>query len=438
MATRGTIRGYWWLAALGLGCGTARPPVPSAPAADRATPITVAKPTRETLARHIQQPGHVEAFESTPVFANVTGYVEEVGVDVGDKVTKGQLLARLVVPELEEELKQKEAARAEAQAEAQNAIALAEVAKASLATALAQERETQAALEHHEAARARTEAEHRRVKDLAAQSAVTLSLVDETSATLRSAQASEREAKAKIESAQAAVLQARAQIERAKAGIAVAQARAQLAEADRRRVEALVQYTRIVAPFDGVVTKRNVHTGHLVAAGRGGGDPLFVVDRADRVRVMLDVAELEAGAVQPGATATVRLPALGNDPADAKLTRTAWSLDNSSRTLRAEIDLANPEGRYRPGMYAHVTIVGSEKPDALVLPRKALLVEAGKAHVFVIESGKAVKRPITIGATVEEKVEILSGLDGTEEVATSNLAALTDGRAVTVTPAWSP
>jgi hypothetical protein len=159
----------------------------------------------------------------------------------------------------------------------------------------------------------------------------------------------------------------RASLDRARSDVVAAEAGISVARSDARRAEALLGYTRIVAPFDGVVTRRNVDAGHLTVPG-GQGEPLFIVARSDLVTVTVGVPELFAAAVDPGDSARVRLQAIPGRTFEGKVTRTAYALDTKSRTLRVEIDLPNPVGKLHPGLYAYATIILDEHRDALTLP----------------------------------------------------------------------
>ena len=290
--------------------------------------------------------------------------MRSLAVDIGDKVKKGQVLAELDVPEVEAELQQKRALVEQAEADRKQAEAAVRVAEAAVASAKAKGTEVQAGIRRTEADVARWQAEFGRIEQLVRESAVTRSLLDETRSKQSAAQAARDEVRAQVTSAEAAQVQAVAEADKARADVVSAAARVEVAKAEVRRVEAMVRYTKIEAPFDGVVTRRNFDTGHLTMPG-ASGDPLFVVARSDVVTVSVGVPEADAPLVGVGDAAEVRLQVLDGRTFEGKVTRTSWSLDPATRTLRAEIDLPNTDDALLPGLYAYATIIGEEHADAL-------------------------------------------------------------------------
>lgn len=419
------------------GCenGTAAVPEPSGSASKAAEssgppePVLVGQPVRKTLILNTTQPARIEAFESTPLFAKVSGYVEEVLVDIGDRVEKGQELVRLSVPELEDDRRQREALVAQAKAELKQAQAAQTATEAALVS-------SQAAIEQAKAGTARSEAEYERwraesarLDSLAAAGSVTQKVADETRNQLRSADAARQEVAATVRAAEAAANQAQADIEKAKADVVAAEARLAVAEANLARSDTMLRYTRIVSPFAGVITERRIDTGHFVAQ-EGNDRPLLSVDSRDRVRVFLNIPEMEATKVDVGDPATVRIQALEGTEAKGEVTRTAWALDHLNRSLRTEVDLANPEGQFRPGMYATVMIELAQRENVLALPVAAILRSSEGTYCFVVQDGKAIRTPITLGLRVGGEFEILAGLSGDEKVALTKADSLQDGQAV--------
>jgi HlyD family secretion protein len=395
-------------------------------------PVTVAKPERRTLRRTTVQPGHIQAFEEAPLFAKVSGYVEKVESDIGDRVKAGQLLAKLSAPEMEEELSQKEALVAQAKADRVQAEAGVRAAEAAARTSQAKVVEAQAAAKRAEADVDRFRSELSRIQALGRDKVVQEKVVDEAQSQFRSAEAAREESAAKIESARAGLLESEARLAKAQADVGAAVARVAVAEADYRRMRALLDYTKIIAPFDGVVSQRNVHPGHFT--GGAGKEPLLVVVRTDPVRIFVNVPERDAVLVDPGARAVVRIEALGNREFQGTVARSSWALDSIARTLRAEIDIPNPEGKLRPGMYASAVIVLEEHPGALTVPASAV-VKQGGPFSYVVSGGKAVRKPITLGLEEGGRVEVSSGLTGDEDVVQANPAALQDDQAVQAAPA---
>lgn len=394
--------------------------------------VQVTKPTRKTLHLETVQPGWIEAFEQAPLVAKLAGYVEKIHADIGDRVEKGKPLAELKIPELVEEGRQKEAQVEQAKASIVQAAAALRSAEASKSTAQARIREAEAGGIRARGNFEKAKAEHSRLTELANSGSISRRLVDEALDALRAAEASMAEVEAKAESARAALAEAAAAIEQAKADQQVAQARLQAAEADLSRTKALLQYTTITMPFTGVVTERNVDRGHFVQpAGAAGAKPLFVVARLDTVRVFADVPETYASMVDPGDKAEIRVQALSDRKIEGSVTRTSWAL-NANRTLRAELDLPNADGRLRPGMYATARIVAAERADVLSLPQTAVVRNGEQAFCCLVDQGKIKRMPIVLGLQTPEDVEVLSGLNGEEMVVAQRAESLQEGQSVEV------
>ncbi len=416
----------------------------------RVTPI---KATRKTLVRLTEQPGQIEAFEETAIHAKLAGFVKKVHVDIGDQVTgpsrastdqpeqPGQILAELEMPELEAELKQKQALVAQAAAEVTQSEAGIKVAMSAKTSAEALVAEARASIERADAMYERWKSEFERVRELVAKQAVAQKVADETEQQFKAADAARREIAAKIKSAQAKLSESAANIEKADADLVAAQSKLKVAEADEQKTRALLSYATLRAPFDGVITERHLDTGHLVQPSGTTGKPLFVVVRADTVRVFLDVPEADAGFIAAGRPAKIKVPALSKT-FEGPVTRTSWTLQSASRTLRTEIDIPNPDGKLRPGMYATAEIEIARRVDVLSLPKSAIGKQETGPFVLKIADNKIVKLPIKTGITAVTHtgtdIEILSGLTGDELLIGANLAAYKDGQAVEVIVAKSP
>jgi RND family efflux transporter MFP subunit len=393
--------------------------------------VTTVVPERGTIRLTTSEPGQIEAFETTAIHAKVAGYVESLAVDIGDPIKAGQVLAELDVPELVAELEQERAMVEQARAEQRQAESAVEVAQAAVASAEAKVTEVQAATRRTDADAARWQAEFNRIDQLVRERAITDTLRDETRSKLESAQAGRDEVAAQVRSAEAGLAQAGAGLDKARSDVAAAAARVAVAEANARRAEAMSGYTKLLAPYDGVVTRRHVDTGHLTVPG-GASDPLFDVARIDRVRVAVGVPEASAPLVDVGDQAEVRLQALDQRIFQGRVARISWALDQQTRTLRAEVDLENPEGTLRPGLYAYATIVAEEHPDVLTVPATAIVREEGRAYCVVVEGDRARRREVGLGLSDGTKVEVVSGLEGGEAVVSKNAAALADGQTVRI------
>jgi RND family efflux transporter MFP subunit len=421
------------------------PPASSAPSEDLMR-ARVVHPVRKAIVQRVEQPGQIEAYAQTPVFAKAPGFVRRVLVDIGDHVYgpkfdkdgklihSPQVLAELWAPEIEEEWKQKQASVAQAVAEIAQAKAEIKVAEAGRATAESAVAQARAASRREESAVKRWQLQFERIRGLAGTNSVEAKLVDETQEQLRTAQAGLQASEAVETGAQAKLLESMARIEKAKADHQTAESHRRVAEANEAHAKALRDYLTITAPFDGIVTARNIDPGHLTHPGRTPADtPLFVVIDADVVRIFVDVPEKAAIRIQPGQEATIRVPSLAGQEFKGHVARTAWALAAGTRTLRTEIDVPNADGRLRPGMYAQATLAISGETNSLVLPALSVAGRGNQAFCLAVDdAGKVRKIPLKVGADGDGEVEILSGLSGGENIISANPNAYRVGQRVAV------
>jgi len=390
--------------------------------------VSVVKPQRKNLERRSDQPGEIMPLEETPIYAKIAGYVQSVNVDIGDRIKKEQPLVILSVPEVMEELRQKDALVVQADAQIEQAKAAAKVAEAAIESAQANVAAAQAAITRTTAALERWKSESSRIDELAERSAVNRKVADETLEQFRVAQGAKQEAEAQVASARAAAREAESKVTAAKADVVAAEARLVVAKADRDRVKALTDYATIKAPYDGAVTQRLVHTGHFVQPATNGRDqPLLVVQHSDVVRVVVYVPESDAGYTKPGAPATIRVQSL-NKPLTGAVKRVASALDTATRTLRTEVELDNSAGQLSPGMYAYVSVLVAERKDALVVPATAVLTEQGKSYCLTVADGQIVRTPIEVGLRAGGNVEVTSGLTGEEQIVPKSQSGLHEGQ----------
>jgi HlyD family secretion protein len=217
---------------------------------------------------------------------------------------------------------------------------------------------------------------------------------------------------------------AEAAVAKAQADVSVAEARLEVAKADRDRVQTLLQYTKVRAPFDGVVTRRNTNTDNFVQPGDANkGEPLFVVEKVDPVRVFVNVQEMEAVWVRDGDTALIRPQSFQGQQFQGRVTRTSGMLNPQNRTLRTEIDLSNAEGKLLPGMYVTVTIIAEHK-NVWVLPATAVVTQGDQSFCYRFENGKAVQTPLRIGIRNDQLAEVVKR--GTDSARANEAASWTD------------
>jgi HlyD family secretion protein len=410
--------------------------------------VAVVRPERKTIQRIVQQPAEVRPYEETPLYGRVAGYVGNIRVDIGDRIRGpradakqkedqlGQVLAELSIPEVEDDVRQKAALVAQAEAAVEQAHAAIRLAEATLVTSQAMVAQTNAGIKRCEAEYQKRQSELQRFIALVASGAVTEKLVDEAREHFQAADADRQEAEAKKKSAEAAVAESEAALQKAKADLVAAKAHAQVAAADHAQAETMLSYGTLRAPYDGIVTRRNVHTGYLVQPGPHG-EPLLMLMRTDILRVVVDVPEKDAALVKPGDKLSIRIPATAGETVSGQITRTAGALDRTTRTLRVEADVPNANDRLRPGMYAYASILTAEHPNARVLPASAVLSEKTRQYCSCVVDGKVVHKEITTGLGDKDEVEITAGLEGNEAVIRVNSTAFVEGQAVDAKP-YSP
>ena len=392
---------------------------------------------KKTLVRTMEQPGQIVPLETTPLMAKIAGYVKEVKKDIGDVVKSGETLAVIAAPELFDEVKQKEAALKQAESGIAQAQAGVKVAESTVVKARALEAELQAGIDRASADQKRWSSEYERMKELSGQGSVTTKLLDETENKLAAAGAATAEARAKFRSASANIVEAEARVTQARADLEAAESQKLVAAAARDAAVQMTDYLTIVAPYAGMVTARNIDTGHFVApAASGAAKPLFVVVRADKVRIVVGVPEGDAQFANAGDKAVIRVFALGDRMISegVQVTRTALTLDHDSGTLRTEIDLDNAAGELRPGLYVNVAIELERRAGVIAVPTTALFMKDGKPAVVVIGDGKAEIRRVTKGLTAGTEVEILpssvpgEGVREGEIVVAKNAATIAAGQ----------
>jgi HlyD family secretion protein len=409
----------------------AQPKAAAPPAGGAALEVVMAgKPTRKTLTLTTTQPARVEALEQTPVHSKLAAYVGEVLVDYGDQVKKDQPLLKLVAPELDADLVQKQALLEQARAGLLQAEAGSKAAEAAITTATAKAVQAEAGIDRAHSDVARWRSEFSRLGQLATSGSVNRQIVDETQQKLGAAEASLKDATAAIDAAKALVAQAQAEAAKAASDVTAAKAHIRVAQANLARSEAEHSYLTMRAPFDGIVTLRRVDLGHFVQPAASGSAPLLVVVRSDKMRVFVAVPESEAAYVDVGDPVTIESPTLGGAELKGKVTRTSAALDTVNRSLETIIDLDNSDGRLRSGLYATAKITLQEQANALTLPAAAVVRQGKEAHCYRLISGKAAKTPIQLGIKVADEFEVTSGISDNDTVILNKAASLKDGQAV--------
>ena len=211
----------------------------------------------------------------------------------------------------------------------------------------------------------------------------------------------------------------------------------EIAQAKLQRTQTLLRYARISAPFSGIITARFMDPGAFIPAATSGSTPqsAAIVRLMDfsRVRVQVFAPEAESQFIKNGTPVLVTVEELPGKMFKGSVTRFAYALDEATKTMLTEIELPNPAGELRPGMYAGVQLEVERKRDALLVPVKALLVEKAGASVFTVADGKAKKTTVQTGFNDAANVEIVGGLNSDQAVILLGGQTLNNGQSVTAT-----
>ncbi len=354
-------------------------------------PIAVA--SRAPLSNTLNVAGEFLPFQEVELHAKVAGYIRHISVDIGDKVHTGEVLATLDIPEL-----------------------TAQVAGADAHVLEMQEQITRAKSEVLRA-QADYDAVHSAAQRLQQVSTQRPGLI----------------AQQELDDALAKDRAAAAQVDAAKSAQSAVQQQLGVSRAGRQQVSAMADYSRITAPFNGIVTSRYADTGSLIQAGtsNAGSAPVVKIAEIDILRLRLPVPESLAAFVHTGDTASVHVQALG-ETFPGKITRSAGELDPSTRTMQVEIDVPNASGKLSPGMYANVSLNIQRTGDALVVPIQAVDQTSAQPFVMLVDSANKVeKRAVRIGVSTANRVEILSGVNAGDKVIVANLSTFTPAESVT-------
>jgi RND family efflux transporter MFP subunit len=380
--------------------------------------VDVVRPTAGTIERTTSQPGSVQAFECVRLYAGVSGYLKTLNVDIGDPVKKGQVLACVDVPELREQVRRRQAGIEQADARVLQMKARVESARAELDAAQAAVPQAEALAKSKAAELRFRQKQLERYKDLFASKSIDERLVDEKVEYRDAAREAEMAAREAVTSAKARVVAAAAKIRQAEADVQEAEAEVKVARAELENAQVLVRFATVVSPFDGVIAQRNYFPGDFVrGANESAGLPLLVVHRTDRMRVVVQIPDRDVPYCDPGDPAEVEVDALPGQRFDANVSRIGASEDPETRLMHVEIDMANPTGKIRHGMFGRV-VIRLDRAEMLTVPASCLVDKprAGKAAVLVVRGGRALRVPVQVGGEDGGVVGIAAGLTPEDEV----------------------
>ncbi len=286
--------------------------------------ILVVKPHKGGIPRTTTQPATMESFDFADLYAKISGYVKVQPVDIGDTVKAGQVLVEIDAPEFEATLKEDEAAVGQAEAQVAQMVARVATAKAEFDAAEANVVQVAAELEKATAFLAFREIQFQRISELFAKKSIEERRVDETREQRDAAQSAENSARAAILNAKAQSAAAKARIASAEADVVDARAKVRSAKAKAARAQVFVDYTNIVSPYNGVVTRRSFHVGDFIrAADQGGNTPLLTVARTDLMRVVVQVPDRDVPYTGVGDPAVLVVDTLLGEKFHGKVARFA-------------------------------------------------------------------------------------------------------------------
>jgi RND family efflux transporter MFP subunit len=357
--------------------------------------VKTVSPQKTTIRRTSSQPATARAWHEAELFAKVAGYASKVTADIGDVVKAGQSLMQIDVPEITKTYEKQQAELSLLEHKREQFQASVGAARAELGA---------------------IRSEYDRVQALIKTKAVTKRIGDETKSRYESAKARLVVAEAEVKSAASSVMVGRKTLE---------------------GTEVMLQYASLKAPFAGVVTQRSVDPGDLVrnkVSSDRTREPLFTVSKIDVLRVTIPIPERDAVWVKKGDIAEMSFPALPGETLKNVVARRSGRLDPKTRTMAVEVDIPNANGRLIPGMYCKVEIIMQEKM-ALVVPSEAVRFDltGSESIVYVVKDDKSILHvPVKIGIDDGHNIEILSGLNGGEQVVMGMLGRLKDGQEVSV------
>lgn len=421
------------------GCNRAKSPIEAEiPSAKDHTPVVkLVTAERTTIQRTTTQPATIQAFHQAEIHAKVAGYLTELKADIGQTVKTGDVLGIIAVPEMQKSYEKQEATIRRLQAEEQQAGAGVNLAIADVKSFQALQAQAAAEVAQTDAQLNADSSEFKRVTDLVAQKAVAARLLDEARQKQEASTSAKTAAQAALESAVAAVTVAREKEAVAKFSVDAAAAQTEVARKQLEELAALMNYSILKAPFNGVVTQRNVDLGDLVrnfqAASESSRAPLFEISQVAKVRVRVALPENEAPLARVGNAVLLKVRSLPDRKFKGEISRLSRRLDESTRTMLIEVDLENTEGLLIPGMYGEATVDLQETPDALMIAATAVKFDkTGNSSVYVVLDGAIQVVPVKTGYDNGRQIQILSGIDESTQIAADRIGRFADGQKVRV------
>jgi RND family efflux transporter MFP subunit len=383
--------------------------------------VEVVSPQPGGMDRTTTQPCTVQAFESVPIYAAVSGYLKTLhGLDIGDPVKKGDIVAEIEVPELRAQLKLHQAAVKRANEKVHQMEALKKVYQADEVASKAAVKQASAAAETSKTMLKFHKRRFERLNKLGEKGIIDADVVDEQHQRYEAAEQAVNAALESVIAAEARMAAVGAKILQGDADIAEASAAVEVAQAEEQRTQELVNFASITAPFDGRITERNVDVKHFIRAAtiNANQPPLLVVQRVDKVRVIVMVPDRDVMVTKVGDEAVVEIDGITDEVFKGTVAKKADSEDSKSRSMRVEIWLDNPKGKLNHGMYGRATITLEKATNVLALPTTCVFglnESKTKGQVYIVRNKRAVLTPVTVVGENDTNIGVV-GLNSNDQV----------------------
>ncbi len=382
--------------------------------------VGVAKPIRKDLDVKLAYTADVLPYQQVAIFSKVSGYIKRLGADLGDSVKEGQLLVEIEAPELSAAVEQARAAVATAEA---NLKVAASNVDAALANAASQE----ANLVRARAVYNNDARNAARLEDLHSRGLISAMDRDNSQTNAESSRAG-------VGAAEAQLAAAKSQVETQRSQVVLAHSNVDGARASLKIAQTNLDNTRILAPFAGFISARNLYPGAAVSSQQAGTSTtsvgVLVLQDTAIVKVQLEVQERHISQVRVGSVARVFVDAYPDRLFEGRATRIVHALDPRTRTLGVEMEIANKEQLLKPGMYARVELIIDRHPGAILVQGEGISNEADVPVVYIVANGVVGKRTIATGVGAGTLVEVTKGLQGDELVIVEGKELVRDGQKV--------
>jgi HlyD family secretion protein len=373
-------------------------------------PVQIAPVVHQKLTYSLVATGDISPLMQVDLFPKVSGYIEKISVQIGDSVRQGQVIAQIDRAEFIQKVKEVEAKLAQAKAAADEVEA---------GTRSEDIRQAEEAVKQAQSRYDNAKTTRERMDALYSRQIISKKDFDnaDTECAVCEAQLSSNQEKLKQlkEGARREVREgSRAKVMEMEAILAQEQIR--------------LQNTQIVAPFAGEIVRRNVDSGALISSST----PVVTLIHLETLKVVANVLEKDVSLVKPGMKAKILTEAYPEKPFEGTVVRINKALELATRTLQAEINIPNPGHLLKPGMFAKIEMILEEKPDALTVPKEAVLKSEGKEFVFTVEGNQAFRKPVVTGIEREDLIEIVEGVKDGDKIVVRGQESLRDRSTIRV------